>query len=378
MTDEEKYTLQVEPPAPQNPYDEDVYSGTPEPETSPYAVGEHFTGRIYALVGAVGVVGLVVLGSAATWFDRPAEPSVAAGLVAVEPTEPEPLIPPHANPFETVEIVGKAAIVYDLSSDAELFRINSTEPMPLASLTKLMTGLVASEALDEADSIAITEDAIETEGDSGLFASETWNWRDLLSFTMMTSSNDGADALAAAAGARIASTLTTTDPEYRKVDAFVSHMNTRAQELELTDTFFRNPTGLDEGYTRGGADGSARDVARLVGYIWEHAPHVLDYTTVQTAQFASADGFTHRATNTNEYVYDIPGLLGSKTGYTDLAGGNLAIVFDAGLNHPIAVVVLGSTTEGRFSDVQELVDATYQYMESGWYDYEVAGTTPRS
>jgi D-alanyl-D-alanine carboxypeptidase len=48
----------------------------------------------------------------------------------------------------------------------------------------------------------------------------------------------------------------------------------------------------------------------------------------------------------------------SKTGYTDLAGGNLAVVFDAGIGHPVAVVVLGSTKEERFTDVQRLVRAT--------------------
>lgn len=50
--------------------------------------------------------------------------------------------------------------------------------------------------------------------------------------------------------------------------------------------------------------------------------------------------------------------MASKTGLTDLAGGNLAIAFDAGLGHPIVVVVLGSTEDGRLTDVENLVDAT--------------------
>jgi D-alanyl-D-alanine carboxypeptidase len=86
----------------------------------------------------------------------------------------------------------------------------------------------------------------------------------------------------------------------------------------------------------------------------------------------SEDGFIHTAENTNKQVYSFPGLLGSKTGYTDYAGGNLAVVFDAGLNHPIAVVVLGSSLDGRFTDVRKLVDATAEYMTSGWYAYEAA------
>ena len=74
----------------------------------------------------------------------------------------------------------------------------------------------------------------------------------------------------------------------------------------------------------------------------------------------------------------IPGLLGGKTGYTNLAGGNLAVIYDAGLNHPIVVVVLGSTLEGRFGDVETLVDATYGYIENGWYEYEFMSGSTRS
>jgi len=57
-------------------------------------------------------------------------------------------------------------------------------------------------------------------------------------------------------------------------------------------------------------------------------------------------------------VTSIPGILLSKTGYTDLAGGNLVVVFDAGINHRVAVVVLGSTQTARFTDVEKLIHAT--------------------
>jgi D-alanyl-D-alanine carboxypeptidase len=71
--------------------------------------------------------------------------------------------------------------------------------------------------------------------------------------------------------------------------------------------------------------------------------------------------------NTNQGVVQVPGALLSKTGFTDLAGGNLVVVFDAGMAHPVAVVVLGSTVEGRFTDVKRLMDATLAHF---------AGTTP--
>jgi len=61
-------------------------------------------------------------------------------------------------------------------------------------------------------------------------------------------------------------------------------------------------------------------------------------------------------------VGTIPRLLLSKTGYTDLAGGNLALVFDAGIMHPIAVIVLGSSKSARFTDGTALVAATLAHF----------------
>lgn len=355
------------------------------PETAPaiqapFKEDHAFRDRIFALVGALGVTGLVVLVSVTSWFDHetaaaPQELSATIAEAVLQKEESDPVGP---NPYESLALEAQAVIVYDIARDTVLFSSNEDTEHPLASLTKLMTGLVASEALKDKDRVVVRESAIETEGDSGLFANESWSWRDLLSFTLMTSSNDGADALATVAGATWIQAPKEDVHDYEKVDAFVAQMNERARDLGLTHTSFSNATGLDVGPNREGARGTARDVSRLIAYIWEHEPAVLDYTTEATAEFRSLDGYRHSATNTNEYVTQIPGILGSKTGYTDLAGGNLAIVYDSGLDHPIAVVVLGSSRDGRFSDVQTLVDATYTYMTSGWYDFEIAGTTPRS
>jgi len=68
------------------------------------------------------------------------------------------------------------------------------------------------------------------------------------------------------------------------------------------------------------------------------------------------------ARNTNKMASDTPGLIGSKTGYTGTAGGNLAFVFDPELGRPIIITVLGSTAEGRFEDAKKLIDATLNYL----------------
>jgi D-alanyl-D-alanine carboxypeptidase len=60
---------------------------------------------------------------------------------------------------------------------------------------------------------------------------------------------------------------------------------------------------------------------------------------------------------TAEPILEFPGLIGAKTGYTDLAGGNLVVAFDLEIGHPVIAVVLGSTQEGRFTDMRALIEA---------------------
>jgi D-alanyl-D-alanine carboxypeptidase len=134
-------------------------------------------------------------------------------------------------------------------------------------------------------------------------------------------------------------------------------MNIRAEELELTSFSFKNPTGLDEPALIPGAVGSARDVSFLLEYILLNHPNIIEPTRQYNARVYNSNGEFHDMSNTNDVLYGIPNLLASKTGYTDLAGGNLTIAFDAGLNRPIIITVLGSTREERFSDVLRLVDA---------------------
>ena len=92
-------------------------------------------------------------------------------------------------------------------------------------------------------------------------------------------------------------------------------------------------------------------------YILINYPEILEPTRKSAARVYNSNGDYHDMENTNEIIYAIPNLLGSKTGYTDLAGGNLTIAFDAGLDRPIVVTVLGSTRDERFSDVLRLVTA---------------------
>lgn len=251
--------------------------------------------------------------------------------------------------IEGVQLRASAAFVWDIEGQRALFSKNSETALPLASITKLMTALIGYELFDENKNTTVSMSAIKQEGSSGLFDGEVFKAKDLSEMALVSSSNDAAYALAANVG----SLLGSGDP----TSQFIKGMNIRADELGLETMEFKNMTGLDISSSEPGAVGSAKDVSFLMEYIITNYPEILEPTQESSARVYNAAGAYHEVENTNEITNKIPNMIGSKTGYTDLAGGNLTIAFDAGLNRPVIITVLGSTREERFSDVLKLVAA---------------------
>ncbi|MBL7045568.1 MAG: D-alanyl-D-alanine carboxypeptidase [Parcubacteria group bacterium] len=263
--------------------------------------------------------------------------------------------PAIVSPFEGVKVEAKSAYVWDVNNRRMLFGKNEEAQHPLASLTKIMTALIALESAPGNSLITIGKNSIETEGDSGLLEGEKWALSNLLEFTLIVSSNDGAHAVASAISSLSdKSDIQTTVEEV----TFVNRMNTLATEIGLVQTYFLNETGLDTNLSVGGGYGSARDVARLFEYAISKSPHLIEATSYGELPYNSSANEMIVAENTNEAIENISGVMGSKTGFTDLAGGNLVIAYDAGLNHPIIISVLGSSADGRFDDVSKLVSAS--------------------
>lgn len=257
------------------------------------------------------------------------------------------------DPFEGLFLEAKAAYVYDIINNEVYFTKNETAQLPLASLTKIMTALVASELLSDDTPVTLTKESVAIEGDSGLKSGERWVFKSLLDYTLLVSSNDGAHAIAGVAGAFVPSEDKNADPRTR----FIARMNQKAAELGLEQSFFINESGLDVNTSVSGGYGSVKDVNTLVTFAIEENPALLEATSYNKLDFFSEE-YVHGATNTNAIIGKIPGVIGSKTGFTDLAGGNVVMIFDAGINHPIAIVVLGSSYEGRFRDIEKLVNAS--------------------
>ncbi len=249
------------------------------------------------------------------------------------------------NPFASISISAKSAYVLDVRTGRVLYKKDEEAQLPLASIAKLMTAIVFTEEFPNESIVTIEPNDLIAEGDNGLVAGERWRAKDLLGFTLVVSSNDAALALANTAGR-----------------FFTSSMNKKAREIELPQTYFLNPTGLDLTNKVSGAYSSARDVVNMLHYILRNKPTLLEATREPLIYYRSLDQRVHVAKNTNVISSTIPGLIASKTGFTDLAGGNLVVAFDAGINHTILIAVLGSSFQGRFSDMKKLVSASFESL----------------
>lgn len=251
--------------------------------------------------------------------------------------------------FANVPLEAKAAIVYDLSTGETLYAKNADAQLPLASLTKLLTVYAALQVLPPDTPIEIPADVVRLESPHAFNAGQIFTLADLARLTLTASLNDGAAAIASATAAR----------EQRSQSAMLAGA---AASLNLSQTYAVNGSGLDVSSAVSGGYGSARDLARLAGALVAKAPLIAAATTQSFAKATSAGGTSFTVKNTDPIVNSVSRLLLSKTGYTDLAGGNLALVFDSGMQHPIAVIVLGSSQKARFTDGSALVSAALAHF----------------
>lgn len=247
------------------------------------------------------------------------------------------------------EVRARAAYVFDVRKGEVLYEKNADEALPIASITKLMTSLLSYELIEDSETSTIDSRALRQSGATGLREGDVLTIDDLNQLALISSSNDAAFALAASVGALLGD----ADPAAQ----FVAGMNIRAEEIGLPSMEFKNPTGLDVSLTEAGAVGSAKDVSLLLAYILKNYSEILEPSQRPAARVFNDSGSYIDVENTNQILYAVPNLLGSKTGYTDLAGGNLTIAFDAGFDRPIIVTVLGSTRQERFNDVLTLVNS---------------------
>ena len=237
------------------------------------------------------------------------------------------------------QIIGKAAVVYDITQRRVLFQKNATDPLPLASLTKLITAHAALAQHSGDTPVTVTHDDLKLYADGGLRVGDKLTLSQLIKLGLVISSNSAMAAVANSLGSTSIDTI-----------------NAHAGQLNLTQTVVYDPAGLDLSTTTAGAYGSAYDVARMAGAFYAQHPEYFELTQSSSVSIP-VKGHTVGGLATAAPLLSIPGLVGVKTGYTDLAGGNLVAVFDLEIGHPLVAVVLGSTQSGRFDDIRTLINA---------------------
>ena len=267
--------------------------------------------------------------------------------VAISQTQPAAVVASVPNPFDTLALEAQSAFVRDRSEHKIVHAKNADAQLPLASLTKVMLVLAVGDVLSPEDFVTISGDAVGRGERGGPAEGEVWRVKDLIDYTLVVSSNVGAEALAEAANEPLRARFAQAPED----GAAVWRMNMLAKELGLTKTYFLNPSGLDISPTQPSAMGSARDATILLAYAFKTNPSEFAATSQSLLTVGPQDGPIVVVQNTNDAIAQIPSLLMGKTGFTDLAGGNLGIVFTGASNHTFVATVLGSSQMGRFSDI---------------------------
>jgi D-alanyl-D-alanine carboxypeptidase len=312
--------------------------------------------RKYVIMFQLLILAFILTGIFGTFFIGPNDATIPAATVESQPLSDQQSTALVPQKIKDVTVRARAAYVFDVTNQRVLYAKNETEVLPLASITKLMTALLVDEISTAKTPAIVSQRAVLQDGSNGLVEGEELSMENLNKLALISSSNDAAYAM----GDNVGGLLGDRD----SMAQFVAAMNIRAEELGFASLSFKNPTGLDETLSAPGAVGSAKDVSFLLEYMLKNHRSVVEPTRQYNARVYNTSGEFHDMSNTNDVLYGIPNLLASKTGYTDLAGGNLTIAFDAGLNRPIIITVLGSTREERFSDVLRLVDAVQSNFSS--------------
>lgn len=242
-----------------------------------------------------------------------------------------------------ITLTSPSAILCEASTGQVIFEKNADERRPVASVNKVMTILLTLEAVDEGrvsleDQVTVSPRAASMGGSQAfLDAGERYKLSELLKTVIVASANDSAVALA--------EHLAGTE------ESFVRLMNTRAEELGLTNTHYANCTGLpaQEHYT------TARDVAKLSAQLDLH-PIYYRYSTIWMDEIKHHGGRVTSLTNTNRLIRFYPGCDGYKTGSTNEARYCVSATAKKEGMRLIAVVLGTPAGQTRFDEARAMLE----------------------
>jgi len=252
---------------------------------------------------------------------------------------------------QALELNSEYAILYNLNEDKIIYEKNAYDKIKIASLTKIMTTIVALENIEDIkQTTTIKEEALiglEDYATTDIKPNEEITYEDLLYGIMLPSGADCANGIAINISGSI--------------DNFVELMNKKAQELNMTNTHFSNPIGADEdNYS------SVSDIAKLLKYALKNEEFYKIFTTreyITTNNVKLESTIVEKSTPHN---IDTSLILGSKTGFTDDAGNCLASISKQnGINYLLVTAKAPITNSYHIIDAQQ----TYEYYKNN-YSYK--------
>ncbi|KKR70284.1 MAG: Capsule synthesis protein, CapA [Candidatus Nomurabacteria bacterium GW2011_GWB1_40_7] len=237
------------------------------------------------------------------------------------------------------KISAKAYLVGDINTGEVILSKNQDQKFPIASLSKLMTALVAKEITAPEETTRVSKTALATHGANGnLRLGEKIKISDLLYPLLLESSNDAAEALSL----------------YFGRNSFIAKMNQKAAKLQMDSTSFEDPSGLSPNN-----QSTVSDLFKLTGYLTQQYPDLFKITTKR-----SYSNKKHSWSNISQFLGK-DGYGGGKSGYTDEAKQTVVSLFNLPLgesgSRPIAVTILQSPD--RRKDVESIL----KYLKKNIY-----------
>ena len=261
-------------------------------------------------------------------------------------------VPFTAGAESEPELASEAAILMEAETGQILYAKNAYERLFPASITKVMTGLLALEALDAGQTLTVSQEAVSqvprTSSHISLQPGETLTVADAMYALAISSANDAANVLAEGVSGSIAS--------------FAQRMNERAQALGALDTHFVNPNGLPNGehYT------TAYDMALITAEALKRADFLLYFGSGAYEMPATNLSQARSLVCKNQFIdgtRSCTGLLFSKTGWTTSAQGTLVTAAKRNGVTLIAVTLKSPMLEDKYEDTQALLDYGFSEYE---------------
>lgn len=237
-----------------------------------------------------------------------------------------------------INVKASSMIAYDIDTNQILYSNNIHEKRPVASISKIMTAIIACES-GKLDDMVIVGDEINKSYGSGIYIriGEEITLRDLVYGLMLRSGNDAAFAIAKYLG--------------KDIDNFVKMMNDKAISLNMKDTIYNNPNGLDD---NGGNISSAYDMAILTSYAMKNE----EYRNItKTKKYTVKTNMNYYSwTNKNKLLYMYKYTTGGKTGYTKIAKRTLVTTAS---NNNMNIVIVTLNDGNDFNDHKSMYEKLF-------------------